>query len=37
MGRFFVNRPIFAAIISIVMTIIGLVTGAVRPAEGLLA
>ena len=33
MGRFFVNRPIFAAIISIVMTIIGLVAYFQLPIE----
>ncbi len=33
MGRFFVNRPIFAAIISIVMTIIGLVSYFQLPIE----
>lgn len=33
MGRFFVNRPIFAAIVSIVMTIIGLVAYFQLPIE----
>ncbi|WP_299848774.1 efflux RND transporter permease subunit [uncultured Roseovarius sp.] len=33
MGRFFVNRPIFAAIVSIVMTIIGLVAYTLLPIE----
>ncbi len=33
MGRFFVNRPIFAAIVSIVMTIIGLVSYFQLPIE----
>ena len=33
MGRFFVNRPIFAAIVSIVMTIIGSVAYTLLPIE----